>query len=140
MMLAVYASHLAGVLFGVWIRQSSSVIPEFSSRVNIGRKYPESSFQVLDSGSKAGMTQKRWFKIIGSSLAASLIFFFVTNFAFLYSTYPHNLSGIMAAYVNGLPFFRGTVLGDLSYTAALFGSYQFALYAKAFKIRKTAAA
>lgn len=91
LMVAVYASHLAGVLFGLWIKKSQNY---------------------------------RWLKIVGSSLAASVIFFLVTNFAFFYSTYTHNLSGIMQAYANGLPFFRGTVMGDFSYTVALFGAYE----------------
>lgn len=88
LMVAVYASHLVGVLFGLWIKQSQNY---------------------------------RWLKIIGSSLGASVIFFLVTNFAFLYSSYPHNITGIIAAYTNGLPFFRGTLLGDLGYSVALFG-------------------
>jgi hypothetical protein len=70
----------------------------------------------------------QWLKITSSSLGASILFFLVTNFAFFYSTYTHDLSGIIQAYTNGLPFFRGTVLGDFSYTAALFGSYEFAKY------------
>jgi hypothetical protein len=72
----------------------------------------------------------RWIKITGSSLIASVIFFLVTNFAFLYAAYPHNFSGIVSAYANGLPFFRGTLLGDLGYTFALFGAYQAVIYAK----------
>lgn len=64
----------------------------------------------------------RWLKITGSSLAASILFFFITNFAFLYSQYPHSAAGVILAYINGLPFLRGTVLGDLAYTAALFGA------------------
>lgn len=93
LMLAVYASHLVGVLFGLWIRKNEN---------------------------------HRWLKIISSSLAASVIFFLVTNFAFLYSSYPHSIAGIIAAYTNGLPFFRGTLIGDLGYTTALFGGYEFA--------------
>jgi hypothetical protein len=65
-------------------------------------------------------------KILGASLSGSIIFFLLTNFAFLYSQYPHNLSGVIQAYVNGLPFFRGTLLGDLFYSFALFGGYEFA--------------
>jgi uncharacterized membrane-anchored protein YitT (DUF2179 family) len=65
-------------------------------------------------------------KILSASLSGSIIFFLLTNFAFLYSQYPHNLSGVIQAYVNGLPFFRGTLLGDLFYSFALFGGYEFA--------------
>lgn len=90
LMVAVYVSHLAGVLFGLWIKRDRS---------------------------------NRWLKIIFSSLGASLVFFFITNFAFLYAQYPHTWQGIIQAYANGLPFLRGTLLGDLSYTAVLFGVY-----------------
>jgi len=64
--------------------------------------------------------------IIGGSLAASVIFFFVTNFAYLYPTkmYEHNLSGIIAAYTAGIPFVRNTIFSDLVYTTVFFGSYE----------------
>lgn len=71
--------------------------------------------------------RKNVYTVIGGSLAASTIFFLVTNFAFFYSTkmYDHNLSGIIAAYTAGIPFARNTFLSDLVYTAAFFGSYEF---------------
>lgn len=76
----------------------------------------------------------RWLKIVGSSLGASIIFFLVTNSAFLYSNYAHNFSGVVLAYANGLPFLRGTLAGDLFYSAALFGGYALA---RAFTARKS---
>ena len=69
----------------------------------------------------------RWVKIVGSSLAASTLFFLVTNFAFLYSGYAHSISGIIIAYTNGLPFLRGTLMGDMGYSVALFGAYELAV-------------
>jgi hypothetical protein len=95
LMVAVYASHLVGILLGLWIKKSPN---------------------------------HRWAKVIGSSLFASIIFFVVTNFAYFYPYYTHNLFGIAAAYVNGLPFFKGTLFGDLTYTLALFGGYELARY------------
>lgn len=100
LMLAVYASHLAGILFGLWIKKHQG---------------------------------KLWTRATVSSLGASVLFFLVTNFAFLYPSYSHNLSGIMESYVNALPFFKGTLLGDLSYTLALFGAYELSVYASKFK-------
>lgn len=106
LMVAVYASHLAGVLLGVWIGKSQNY---------------------------------HWIKIVGSSLLASVLFFLVTNFAFLYSNYPHNFAGILLSYTNALPFFRGTLLGDLGYTVVLFGAYQLAIYVKSRKQLKAIA-
>jgi uncharacterized protein DUF6580 len=94
LMLAVYASHLVGVLLGLWIKNSK------------------------------GST--RWLKIGTSGLLASVLFFLVTNFALFYdpSQYAHSFQGIILAYINGLPFLRGTLLADIGYTFALFGSYE----------------
>ncbi len=117
LMLAVYASHLAGILFGVWIRTS---LNPSSARREMG---PSLSFFKERQGEVI-----KWIKIVGSSIAASMLFFFVTNFAFFYSEYPHNISGIILAYMNGLPFLRGTMAGDLGYTAALFGVYEIVGY------------
>ena len=64
-------------------------------------------------------------RIIGSSLAASAIFFLVTNFACWpgSAAYAQDLGGLMACYAAGIPFLGGTVLGDLAYSGLLFGSF-----------------
>ena len=63
--------------------------------------------------------------VVLSSVAGALIFFLITNFAFLYSPtlYPHNLSGIIASYVAALPFLNNMMAGNLIYGALLFGSF-----------------
>ena len=63
-----------------------------------------------------------------SALAASLLFFTVTNFgAWLVSgLYPLTGAGLVSAYVAGLPFYAPTVAGDLLYTAVLFGGFALA--------------
>lgn len=66
--------------------------------------------------------------IAGGALAASILFFLVTNFAVWQEgiLYPRTWSGLAAAYFAGLPFLRNTVLGDLFYTGILFGTYELA--------------
>lgn len=68
--------------------------------------------------------------IIGGSLAGSIVFFLVTNFVFFYPPvmYAHDLAGQLSSYYNALPFFRGTLLGDLFYTGIFFGAYALATY------------
>ena len=63
--------------------------------------------------------------LFASALGASMIFFIVSNFGvwFLGGMYPKDLGGLMACYVAGIPFFHNTVLGDLFYTAVLFGAF-----------------
>lgn len=69
---------------------------------------------------------KNFASIIGATLAGSILFYLITNFAYFYpvSMYAHNLQGILASYVNALPFFRNTLLGDLFYVGAFFGAYE----------------
>jgi hypothetical protein len=64
-------------------------------------------------------------RVLGYSLAGSVLFFLVTNFG-TWATgamYPHDAQGLMAAYVAGIPFFQWTVLGTLFYSAVLFGGF-----------------
>ncbi|OGE82758.1 MAG: hypothetical protein A3B10_01890 [Candidatus Doudnabacteria bacterium RIFCSPLOWO2_01_FULL_44_21] len=73
--------------------------------------------------------------VMGGSLIGSVIFYLITNFAFFYSPtmYPHNWQGVIASYINALPFFRNTVLGDLFYVGVLFGVYELARYYYGYK-------
>lgn len=64
-------------------------------------------------------------RILGGSLLGSVIFFLVTNFGVwaIQDIYPKTLSGLWECYVAGIPFFRNMLVGDLVYTAALFGMF-----------------
>lgn len=69
-------------------------------------------------------------RVIGTTLAGSVVFFLVTNFgAWLTLSratppmYSQSFSGLIDCFVAGLPFFKNTVLGDLGYAAALFGGF-----------------
>ena len=64
-------------------------------------------------------------RVLGYSLAGSVLFFLVTNFgAWLGDPmYPKNAAGLVAAYAAGIPFFQWSVLGTLFYSAILFGGF-----------------
>jgi hypothetical protein len=64
-------------------------------------------------------------RVIGYSLAGSVLFFMVTNFAvWLWDPlYPKTGAGLAACYAAGIPFFRWTALGTLFYSALLFGGF-----------------
>jgi len=66
--------------------------------------------------------------VIGTALASSILFFLVTNFGTWIMTgfYPKTFSGLINCYVAGIPFFRGTLMGDLFYSVLLFGSFAYA--------------
>ena len=62
-----------------------------------------------------------------SSVAASVVFFIITNFGTWASgtIYPMDASGLLASYTAGLPFFWNTLMGDLFYVLVLFGSFEY---------------
>lgn len=61
------------------------------------------------------------------SLGASALFFIISNFGVWASSgmYPLSAEGLMACYAAALPFLDTTILGDLTYSTLLFGSYYF---------------
>jgi hypothetical protein len=59
------------------------------------------------------------------ALLGSIQFFLITNAAvWINGAYARDLSGLWQSYVMGIPFFKNTLLGDLFYTAAFFGSFE----------------
>jgi hypothetical protein len=74
----------------------------------------------------AGMLARRWHgavPVITAMLSCSLVFFLATNFAVwaFNGMYPMTVRGLTQCYVAALPFLDKTVLGDLFWTAVLFG-------------------
>ena len=62
--------------------------------------------------------------VMMASLAGSMVFFLLSNFgAFIVETnYTKDFAGLVDCYVQAIPFFRGTLSGDLTFNALLFGS------------------
>ena len=68
-------------------------------------------------------------KIMGASMVASVLFFFISNFGVWQSAtlpYSKDFSGLMACYAAGLPFFTPTLIGDLFFSVLLFGGFEWA--------------
>ncbi|MFA5318144.1 MAG: DUF6580 family putative transport protein [Patescibacteria group bacterium] len=72
---------------------------------------------------------KRWYNVVFASLASSIVFFAVTNFAVwaFFSWYAHTWEGLALCFTLALPFFRNTLAGDLTYAVVLFGAYELVL-------------
>jgi hypothetical protein len=71
--------------------------------------------------------------VAAGSVAASVQFFLITNFAVWQFShwYPKTLAGLMQCYAMALPFFRSALAGDLFYVALFFGTYEMASAAMA---------
>jgi len=66
---------------------------------------------------------RSWLRVGGAALASSVSFFVVSNFAVwaVWSGYPKTISGLTTCYAAGVPFFRHALLGDMLFTAVMFG-------------------
>lgn len=64
--------------------------------------------------------------VVLASLAGSMIFFVITNFGSWLTDpmyQPLNWDSLVRCYTLAIPFFRNTILGDITYVTVLFGSY-----------------
>jgi membrane-associated HD superfamily phosphohydrolase len=63
--------------------------------------------------------------IMVASLVSSMVFFFITNFGvfLMHDLYPKTGAGLISCYIAGIPFLKGTLMGDLFYNLVLFGSF-----------------
>lgn len=71
-------------------------------------------------------------RVAAASLTGSLLFFLVSNGSVWLESglYPKTFAGLMMCYTAGLPFLDNTILGDLLFSAALFGGYAWAIRQK----------
>ncbi len=77
--------------------------------------------------------------VLAGALASTTIFFIITNFScWPGSHYPQTAGGLVQCYAAGVPFLKGTLLGDLFYSCVLFGG--FALVQKKFPVLRLAKA
>ena len=72
---------------------------------------------------------KNFYKIILTSIFASLIFYFVTNFGvwYLSSWYSHDIYGMINCYIMGLPFLKNSLISDMFYLVVLVFSTEFVI-------------
>ena len=84
----------------------------------------------------------RWPLAFPLAAASSVIFFVVTNFAVWLTSgmYSTDAAGLAKCYIAALPFFQNTLIGDLLWTAALFGSLWIVRVAFGFRRTQRAAA
>jgi len=69
-----------------------------------------------------------FWRVVGAAVTSSVSFFVVSNFAAwvaMPGLYPRSIAGLMASYVAGIPFFRGTAESDLFCSLAMFGTPAF---------------
>ena len=63
--------------------------------------------------------------VVSASILGALIFFIITNFSVWLTSglYTKDISGFFTCYIKAIPFFRNALLGNLFFSAVLFGAY-----------------
>ncbi|MBY0458522.1 MAG: hypothetical protein K2V38_14375 [Gemmataceae bacterium] len=114
--LAVFAAGMAVKELGVYLVFGFEPSPTtwlcFGLYLALGR----AALRATESPLRIGLT----------AVGASVLFFLITNFgAWLRMALPYerSLAGLMDSYAAGIPFYRGTFLGDVGFSAALFGAH-----------------
>ena len=123
--------HTPGLAFAVplvALALSNAVLPGDDWRI-IASVYVAIALPAL-----LGMTTKSNRALIAvpaASIAGSLLFFVITNFAvWAFGTlYPRSWDGLVQCFVLALPFLDRTVIGDLFWNAVLFGGAALVAYA-----------
>ena len=64
-------------------------------------------------------------RILLAAVGGGVIFYVVSNFGFWLITgiYPMTFDGLLDCYIAALPFFRNTLLGNITFCTVLFGAY-----------------
>lgn len=69
--------------------------------------------------------------VLGGSLVAAIGFFLITNAgSWLSLEYPKTLSGLIASYEAGIPFFRNTLISQVAFSLIAYGAYCLAAWKK----------
>jgi len=63
-----------------------------------------------------------FYKVLSSSVAASIVFYITTNFGvwFAMDLYPATTSGLIACYIAGIPFLKSMTLSTVIFSTTLF--------------------
>jgi hypothetical protein len=87
-----------------------------------------SAWALLALAISLGFKKFSWSGMAVSSVGAALWFFVVSNFGvwFVGGLYPKTGFGLVECFVAALPFFGNELLGNLVFSAALFGIWNFA--------------
>ena len=64
--------------------------------------------------------------VFAATIIASVVFFIITNFAvwLMGTMYPLTFSGLAACYTAAIPFFSNSLIGDLIFSAVMFGAFE----------------
>ena len=128
--LALFAAARLGFWPAVGLSAVALAVKDFGVYLNFGMEPAPLSWLCF-----AGYVALGWYflrrtespvAIGAAALGGGLVFFLASNFvAWLEQAYPYgySLAGLLDCYRAAIPFYRGTLVGDLLFTTALFGAH-----------------
>ena len=121
----IFGRSLAGILLPISVLFVSDLFLGFYSGWIF--VYLGFAAAVLLGQSLAGKFQ--WLKLGGLILGSSFVFFALSNLGVWLSGFsPMSFEGFVNCYGSALPFYRMSLLGDLTFSIAIFGLYQLISY------------
>jgi hypothetical protein len=123
--IAIFGGAVLPRRLGVWVPLAAMMISDLVIGFYDVMPVTWLCFALIAAGSSYWLQKRTLMRGVAMTLAASLFFFVVTNFAVWVGSgmYPHGWAGLVDCYAMALPFFRATLASDLMYTAGLFGLY-----------------
>lgn len=135
-----FAPVTASAIFGgmVLSRSLSWIVPVAAMLISdaiIGFSWADMPFVygslliAVGIGVWIGKPQTKWMKFTGKTivgtLAASIIFYLITNFGswLILPMYPKTLNGLWMSYINAIPFFQNSLAGDVFFVTVFTAIY-----------------
>ena len=118
-------------LFAVWLSDLfvnnliySHIFSEFTFFYN-GFYWQYGSYILIAFGGIFIFRKINTIRILSGSLFASILFFTISNFGCWIGNpfYPQNINGLLTCYAAGIPFIKGTLLGNLFYSIMIFSTF-----------------
>lgn len=126
--IAIFAGAVLPRKWGIGLPLAAIIISDLFIGLHSTILFTWGSFVLIALLSSKYLKKIKPATVTGASLGASVLFFIVTNFGVWLEgrLYTLNWSGLVQCYYNALPFFRNTLLGDMTFTVVIFSAYALA--------------
>lgn len=135
--IALFGGAMLGWRLAIWLPLAAMMISDIFLGFYQGIIFTWLGF-LLVAGLGMLLKNKNFMKKVAlGAPAAAVIFYLVSNFGVWLTSgmYSMTLVGFIDCYVQAIPFFRATLIGDLFFSTVIFGAYELATYVASHKLR-----
>ncbi len=127
--IALFAGAILNWRLALWLPISMMAITDFFIGFYPGMIFTWVGFMLISVFGMSLRNAPLRFRISAGPLGAGVIFFIVSNFGVwvMGGLYPPTLQGLINCYYMAIPFFKTSLLADITYSVALFGLYEVSL-------------